>query len=349
MLTPENQPTVSSTLSTDENQRQINPLTYVVKKNDRPTAFVSSPEIRPVCAPASFMPLTPDISDLSMIEEEISMDASQRNMTFDLDARPASQNDESEPIVSHHRGGEAASLTSTNVAMPTQNVESSKPDRQAVALEISPPRPFRGGSAMPARRIVEPPPPVTQRAAASTQRFQNRRSLAPAPRSTSASQIEPTSETPVVINIVDVPAVTDENRNEENREMVGRRTGAVPKRQPVNQSLAQPKRTPARGRLSSVQSRRTPASGRSSVKAATSRLTLLKPVKSASGLVHHPNPFAARNMYYDERWIQKQENGFQKWLNFVLTPPDGFECSENDRVLLAPGKLVRIFLLVFDH
>jgi abnormal spindle-like microcephaly-associated protein len=201
---------------------------------------------------------------------------------------------------------------------------------------------------MPARRIVEPPPPVTQRAAASTQRFQNRRSLAPAPRSTSASQVEPASETPVVINIVDVPPVTDENRNEENRETVGRLTGAVPKRQPVNQCLAQPKRTPARGRLSSVQSRRTPASGRSSVKAATSRLTLLKPVKSASGLVHHPNPFAARNMYYDERWIQKQENGFQKWLNFVLTPPDGFEYSENDRVLLAPGKLVRIiFLLSF--
>jgi len=282
------------------------------------------------------------------------MDGSQRNTTFDLDTRPASQNDESEPIVSHHRGGvaargEAASLTSSNVAMPTQNVESSKPDRQAVALEISPPRPFRGGSAMPARRIVEPPPPVTQRAATSTKTFQNRRSLAPALRSTSASQIEPTSETPVVINIVDVPPVTDENRNEENRETVGRRTGAVPKRQPVNPGLAQPKRTPARGRQSSVQSRRTPASGRSSVKAATSRLTLLKPVKSASGLVHHPNPFAARNMYYDERWIQKQENGFQKWLNFVLTPPDGFECSENDRVLLAPGKLVRIFLLVFDH
>ena len=35
-------------------------------------------------------------------------------------------------------------------------------------------------------------------------------------------------------------------------------------------------------------------------------------------------------MYYDERWIEKQENGFKKWLNFVLTPPEDFE---------TPGKL----------
>ena len=33
-------------------------------------------------------------------------------------------------------------------------------------------------------------------------------------------------------------------------------------------------------------------------------------------------PFAAKNMYYDERWMEKQERGFVKWLNFVLTPPD---------------------------
>ena len=33
-------------------------------------------------------------------------------------------------------------------------------------------------------------------------------------------------------------------------------------------------------------------------------------------------PFAARNVYYDERWMEKQERGFVRWLNFVLTPPD---------------------------
>ena len=33
-------------------------------------------------------------------------------------------------------------------------------------------------------------------------------------------------------------------------------------------------------------------------------------------------PFAAHNVYYDERWMEKQERGFVRWLNFVLTPPD---------------------------
>ena len=40
--------------------------------------------------------------------------------------------------------------------------------------------------------------------------------------------------------------------------------------------------------------------------------------------VRHVNVFATRNKFYDERWIEKQENGFRKWLNFVLTPPEGF-------------------------
>ncbi len=49
----------------------------------------------------------------------------------------------------------------------------------------------------------------------------------------------------------------------------------------------------------------------------------MKPLKASSttqAVVRHPNPFAARNIYYDERWVQKQENGFKKWLNFILTP-----------------------------
>lgn len=33
-------------------------------------------------------------------------------------------------------------------------------------------------------------------------------------------------------------------------------------------------------------------------------------------------PFAAKNMFYDERWIDKQEKGFTCWLNYVLTPDD---------------------------
>lgn len=33
-------------------------------------------------------------------------------------------------------------------------------------------------------------------------------------------------------------------------------------------------------------------------------------------------PFAAKNMFYDERWIEKQEQGFTCWINYVLTPDD---------------------------
>lgn len=33
-------------------------------------------------------------------------------------------------------------------------------------------------------------------------------------------------------------------------------------------------------------------------------------------------PFAAKNMFYDERWIAKQETGFTWWINYVLTPDD---------------------------
>lgn len=36
----------------------------------------------------------------------------------------------------------------------------------------------------------------------------------------------------------------------------------------------------------------------------------------------HPMPFAAKNMFYDERWIEKQERGFTWWMNYVLTPDD---------------------------
>ncbi|QQP55938.1 Abnormal spindlelike microcephalyassociated protein -like protein, partial [Caligus rogercresseyi] len=44
---------------------------------------------------------------------------------------------------------------------------------------------------------------------------------------------------------------------------------------------------------------------------------------SSSSIARHPNLFAAKNLYYDERWIEKQRKGFTKWLNFLLTPEDG--------------------------
>lgn len=53
---------------------------------------------------------------------------------------------------------------------------------------------------------------------------------------------------------------------------------------------------------------------------AQSTLTFIKPIKA--DIPRHPMPFAAKNMFYDERWKEKQEQGFTWWLNFILTPDD---------------------------
>ncbi|NWV87522.1 ASPM protein, partial [Machaerirhynchus nigripectus] len=53
---------------------------------------------------------------------------------------------------------------------------------------------------------------------------------------------------------------------------------------------------------------------------AQSHLTFVKPPKTV--IPRHPMPFAAKNMFYDERWKEKQQRGFTWWLNFVLTPDD---------------------------
>ncbi|XP_035509967.1 abnormal spindle-like microcephaly-associated protein [Morone saxatilis] len=56
------------------------------------------------------------------------------------------------------------------------------------------------------------------------------------------------------------------------------------------------------------------------VAVAQSKLTFVKPAQTA--IPRHPMPFAAKNMFYDERWIEKQERGFTWWINYVLTPDD---------------------------
>ncbi|CAH6787707.1 Aspm [Phodopus roborovskii] len=56
------------------------------------------------------------------------------------------------------------------------------------------------------------------------------------------------------------------------------------------------------------------------VAVAQSHLTFIKPLKAA--IPRHPMPFAAKNMFYDERWKEKQEQGFTWWLNYILTPDD---------------------------
>ncbi|XP_037353787.1 abnormal spindle-like microcephaly-associated protein isoform X2 [Talpa occidentalis] len=59
---------------------------------------------------------------------------------------------------------------------------------------------------------------------------------------------------------------------------------------------------------------------RPSVAVAQASLTFIKPLKI--DIPRHPMPFAAKNMFYDERWKEKQEKGFTWWLNFILTPDD---------------------------
>ncbi|KAB0343865.1 hypothetical protein FD754_020791 [Muntiacus muntjak] len=58
------------------------------------------------------------------------------------------------------------------------------------------------------------------------------------------------------------------------------------------------------------------------VPVAQSNLTFIKPLKAGKCIPRHPMPFAAKNMFYDERWKEKQEQGFTWWLNFILTPDD---------------------------
>ncbi|KAM6217298.1 abnormal spindle-like microcephaly-associated protein [Rhynchocyon petersi] len=59
---------------------------------------------------------------------------------------------------------------------------------------------------------------------------------------------------------------------------------------------------------------------KSIVPVAQSNLTFIKPLKT--DIPRHPMPFAAKNMFYDERWKEKQQQGFTWWLNFILTPDD---------------------------
>ncbi|XP_053098954.1 abnormal spindle-like microcephaly-associated protein [Hemicordylus capensis] len=62
----------------------------------------------------------------------------------------------------------------------------------------------------------------------------------------------------------------------------------------------------------------TPRRNNHIVPVAQSHLTFVKPLKAV--IPRHPMPFVAKNMFYDERWKEKQQRGFTWWLNFVLTP-----------------------------
>ncbi|KAK3562090.1 hypothetical protein QTP86_027222 [Hemibagrus guttatus] len=63
---------------------------------------------------------------------------------------------------------------------------------------------------------------------------------------------------------------------------------------------------------------------------AQTRLNFIKPTQTE--IPRHPLPFAAKNMFYDERWIEKQERGFTWWMNYVLTPDDFKVATEVSKV-----------------
>ncbi|XP_052395479.1 abnormal spindle-like microcephaly-associated protein isoform X1 [Carassius gibelio] len=90
-----------------------------------------------------------------------------------------------------------------------------------------------------------------------------------------------------------------------------------------------PKMTPKDGRSvkSLSSSSRKPAR---IVAVAQANLTFMMPTQTA--IPRHPLPFAAKNMFYDERWIEKQERGFTWWMNYVLTPDDFRVATEVTKV-----------------
>uniref|UniRef100_H9GF64 Assembly factor for spindle microtubules n=1 Tax=Anolis carolinensis TaxID=28377 RepID=H9GF64_ANOCA len=86
---------------------------------------------------------------------------------------------------------------------------------------------------------------------------------------------------------------------------------------------------------------------------AQSQLIFVKPLKTDTP--RHPMPFVAKNMFFDERWKEKQQRGFTWWLNFILTPDDftvktdisqvnaasltlGTECNHKSSLPKAPTK-----------
>ncbi|XP_042321051.1 abnormal spindle-like microcephaly-associated protein isoform X2 [Sceloporus undulatus] len=123
----------------------------------------------------------------------------------------------------------------------------------------------------------------------------------------------------------------------------------IPVPKSVNRERQRPKQRPD----SLSQKFRTVRRTRSVVPIAQSQLTFVIPLKT--DIPRHPMPFVAKNMFFDERWKEKQQRGFTWWLNFVLTPDDftvktdisqvnaatlnmGIECHHKSSVPKAPTK-----------
>ncbi|XP_061635623.1 abnormal spindle-like microcephaly-associated protein [Phyllopteryx taeniolatus] len=91
---------------------------------------------------------------------------------------------------------------------------------------------------------------------------------------------------------------------------------------------------PLRGAVSLRSSRAQSVKSVKMAAVAKSKLVFVKPTQTA--IPRHPLPFAAKNMFYDERWLEKQERGFTWWLNYVLTPDDFKVNTEMTKVSASP-------------
>ncbi|XP_054714692.1 abnormal spindle-like microcephaly-associated protein homolog [Uloborus diversus] len=59
-------------------------------------------------------------------------------------------------------------------------------------------------------------------------------------------------------------------------------------------------------------------------------LTANKENVEVYSVLSHRNPYASSNLYYDKRWMEKQEVAFTSWLNYILTPADSFNSSDDE-------------------
>ncbi|CAL8347638.1 unnamed protein product [Gadus morhua 'NCC'] len=95
---------------------------------------------------------------------------------------------------------------------------------------------------------------------------------------------------------------------------------------------------PATSALSLKAFRTVPIRTAKVVAVAQAKLTFIKQTQTA--IPRHPMPFAAKNMFYDERWIEKQESGFTCWINYILTPDDfkvNLEVNKVNAISIAMG------------
>ncbi|XP_027883744.1 abnormal spindle-like microcephaly-associated protein isoform X2 [Xiphophorus couchianus] len=158
-------------------------------------------------------------------------------------------------------------------------------------------------------------------------------------KSGDSGMLERVKRSRVVVGKIEPPALI-QSRNTSQREKVTTLTQSV--RTAKSAAASKAKRSSAKVPTKSALAPK--ASACQAVKiskvvaVAQSKLMFIKPKQTA--LPRHPMPFAAKNMFYDERWIEKQERGFSWWLNHVLTPDDfkvNTEVAKVSAVSLALG------------